>query len=301
MSITVNNISKFYSDKAVLNKVSFNLEKGEIGGFLGPNGAGKSTLMKIITGYITDFEGEAFVNGINIKEQPLQAKKIIGYLPEHNPLYPEMYIPEYLLYVAKLYKIKTPQEHLKKIIEQTGLGTEKGKKIAQLSKGYRQRVGLAAALIHNPEILILDEPMTGLDPNQLIEIRNLVIEVAQDKTVLLSTHIMQEVEAVCNRIIIINKGELVTDNTKTNLKNLEKDEVLLEVTFSEEQDFNWLQNLENLTSFEKKGRNTFDLLFSSDKDPRVELFYTAAANKCPIIELKVKERNLENLFHSLTS
>ncbi len=213
MSIKVENITKTYGNQTVLNKVSFSIKKGEIVGFLGPNGAGKSTMMKILTTYISSFEGTAFVNGFSVSDEKLKVQKCVGYLPEHNPLYLDMYIREYLHFNAEVYKVDKSQVEL--VIEQTGLSSEAHKKIEQLSKGYRQRVGLANALLHNPAILILDEPTTGLDPNQLLEIRELIKTVAKKggKTVLLSTHIMQEVEAICDRVIILNKGNLVHDKT----------------------------------------------------------------------------------------
>ena len=216
MSININKVNKFYGKQQALADVSFSLKKGEVVGFLGPNGAGKSTLMKIITCYLQQDSGKVQVCKLNTLEEDLQVKSKIGYLPENNPLYTEMYIKEYLLFVGNIYKINNLRMRVAEIIHQTGLTPEQGKKISQLSKGYRQRVGLAAALIHNPEILILDEPTTGLDPNQLVEIRNLIKEVGKDKTVLLSTHIMQEVDKICNRLIIINKGEIVDDQLISN-------------------------------------------------------------------------------------
>jgi len=216
MSITIEKVNKFYGKQQALTDVSFSLKKGEVVGFLGPNGAGKSTLMKIITCYLQQDSGKVQVCKLNTLEEDLQVKSKIGYLPENNPLYTEMYIKEYLLFVGNIYKINNLRMRVAEIIHQTGLTPEQGKKISQLSKGYRQRVGLAAALIHNPEILILDEPTTGLDPNQLVEIRNLIKEVGKDKTVLLSTHIMQEVDKICNRLIIINKGEIVDDQLISN-------------------------------------------------------------------------------------
>jgi len=220
MSIKVENITKIYGDQKALNNISFSIKKGEIVGFLGPNGAGKSTMMKILTTYIKSFEGGASVNGYSVTEEKLNVQKSIGYLPEHNPLYLDMYVREYLGFNAEIYNIEKSQ--VEKIIELTGLTPEANKKIEELSKGYRQRVGLANALLHNPDILILDEPTTGLDPNQLIEIRELIKTVAKEggKTVLLSTHIMQEVEAICDRVIIINKGEIVHDkNIKDTLND----------------------------------------------------------------------------------
>jgi len=216
MSITIEKVNKYYGKQQALSDVSFSLKKGEVVGFLGPNGAGKSTLMKIITCYLEQDSGNVKVCDLDTQKQDLLVKSKIGYLPENNPLYKDMYIKEYLSFVGNMYKINNLKKRVAEIIQQTGLTPEQNKKISQLSKGYRQRVGLAAALIHNPEVLILDEPTTGLDPNQLVEIRNLIKEVGKDKTVLLSTHIMQEVDKICNRLIIINKGEIVDDQLISN-------------------------------------------------------------------------------------
>ena len=228
MSISINKVNKFYGKQQALTDVSFSLNKGEIVGFLGPNGAGKSTLMKIITCYLEQDSGKVRVCDLDTLEQNLKVKAKIGYLPEHNPLYTDMYIKEYLTFVGRIYKVQNLNNRITEIIQQTGLTAEQSKKIGELSKGFKQRVGLAAALIHNPEILILDEPTTGLDPNQLVEIRNLIKEVGKDKTVLLSTHIMQEVDKMCNRIIIINKGKIVEDQL---ISNLQKDNIDLEEHF----------------------------------------------------------------------
>ena len=216
MSIIIEKVNKYYDKQQALNDVSFSLNKGEVVGFLGPNGAGKSTLMKIITCYLEQDSGKVKVCNLDTQEQDLSVKSKIGYLPENNPLYKDMYIKEYLSFVGEIYKIDNLKDRIAKIIKQTGLSPEQSKKIGSLSKGYRQRVGLAAALIHNPEVLILDEPTTGLDPNQLVEIRNLIKKVGKDKTVLLSTHIMQEVDKMCNRLIMINKGEIVDDQLVSN-------------------------------------------------------------------------------------
>ena len=218
MSITIEKVNKFYGKQQALADVTFSLKKGEVVGFLGPNGAGKSTLMKIICCYLQQDSGKVQVCDLDTQEQGLLVKAKIGYLPEHNPLYPNMFVKEYLSFVGGIYKIDNLKNGISEIIEQTGLSTEQSKKIEELSKGFKQRVGLAAALIHNPEILILDEPTTGLDPNQLVEIRNLIKEVGKDKTVLLSTHIMQEVDKMCNRIIIISKGKIVDDKKITDLQ-----------------------------------------------------------------------------------
>ena len=219
MSININNINKFYGKQQALTDVSFTLNKGEIVGFLGPNGAGKSTLMKIITCYLQQDSGKVQICNLDIQEQDLQVKAKIGYLPEHNPLYTDMYVKEYLSFVGGIYKVENLNNRIAEIIIQIGLMPEQSKKIGELSKGYRQRVGLAAALLHNPEVLILDEPTTGLDPNQLVEIRNLIKEVGKDKTVLLSTHIMQEVDKMCNRVIIISKGKIVDNQLISNFQN----------------------------------------------------------------------------------
>jgi len=217
MSIKIQNVTKLYGEQRALDNISFEIKTGEIVGFLGPNGAGKSTMMKIITGFIPPSDGEVFVNGLDVVEEPEKVKQIIGYLPEHNPLYLDMYVREYLEFVAGIYKVKDKKQKVKTIIEQTGLGVEQHKKLGALSKGYRQRVGLAHSLIHDPEVLILDEPTSGLDPNQIVEIRNLISEVGKSKTVMLSTHIMQEVEAICDRVIIINKGKIVADDSAKDI------------------------------------------------------------------------------------
>jgi ABC-2 type transport system ATP-binding protein len=219
MSITIEKVNKNYGTQKALNDISFSLKKGEVVGFLGPNGAGKSTLMKIITCYLQQDSGKIQVCDLDTQEQDFKVKAKIGYLPEHNPLYTDMYIKEYLSFVGEMYKVENLNNRIAEIIEQTGLTLEQSKKIGELSKGFKQRVGLAAALIHNPAILILDEPTTGLDPNQLVGIRNLIKEVGKDKTVLLSTHIMQEVDKMCNRVIIINKGEIVDDQLISNFQN----------------------------------------------------------------------------------
>ena len=228
MSISINKVNKFYGKQQALADVSFTLNKGEVVGFLGPNGAGKSTLMKIITCYLQQDSGKVQVCNLDTLEEDLKVKAKIGYLPEHNPLYTDMYIKEYLSFVGEMYKVENLKNRIAEIIEQTGLSTEQSKKIGELSKGFKQRVGLAAALIHNPEVLILDEPTTGLDPNQLVEIRNLIKEVGKDKTVLLSTHIMQEVDKMCNRVIIISKGKIVDDQL---ISNYQKDNIDLEEHF----------------------------------------------------------------------
>ncbi len=297
MSIEVKNITKLYGTQKALNAINFTINKGEIVGFLGPNGAGKSTLMKILTGYINATEGEAFVHNFNVTTSKINAQKSIGYLPEHNPLYLEMYVKEYLQFNAKIHKISN--EEVLKIIDKVGLTPEAHKKIIQLSKGYRQRVGLAAALLHNPEVLILDEPTTGLDPNQLLEIRSLIKEVGKDKTVLFSTHIMQEVEAVCDRVILINKGKIVADKNLHELKKNQDQVLEVEFDFKIEKEF--INSISNL----KKANNIHDtswvLTFNTSKDMRAVVFDFAYDNGLKILNLTTKNKNLESLFRELTS
>lgn len=300
MAVKIDNVTKYYGKQKALNNVSFSLNTGEICGFLGPNGAGKSTLMKIITGFLHDYEGEITVDKLNLRRNSLQVKAITGYLPEHNPLYPEMYIPEYLLYVARLYHTPEASRRVNEIMELTGLMPERKKKIGQLSKGYRQRTGLAQALIHDPELLILDEPMTGLDPNQLEEIRRLIISVSRDKTILLSTHVMQEVEAICDRIIVIDRGTIVADKPRQEFHTDRSENLFLKVRFAPGCDTGWLKELEGISGIEPEGTDTYRLSVFQEKDPRIDLFRLAARHNCPIIELKTEEHSLEEIFKELT-
>jgi len=295
MSIEVKNITKFYKDQKALNNVSFSLNKGEIVGFLGPNGAGKSTMMKIITGFITASEGSVLVNDYNVGTNKLEAQKHIGYLPEHNPLYLEMYVREYLLFNASIYKI--PKAEVDKIIKKVGLTPEAHKKIKQLSKGYRQRVGLAAALLHNPDVLILDEPTRGLDPNQLIDIRNLIKEIGKNKTVLFSTHIMQEVDAICNRVIIINKGEIIADENLIELKKNQEQVIEVEFDFKIEKQF--INTIPNLKFADNVHDTSWLLTFNTTKDMRPAVFDFAHDNGLKTLKLNTKNKNLESLFHEL--
>lgn len=300
MSVVVNHISKSYGNQKALDDISFELQEGEICGFLGPNGAGKSTTMKIITGYLTDYQGSVSISDTDIRTFPLKAKAKIGYLPENNPLYPDMYIREYLLHVTKLYHICRPEHFVNEIIALTGLDTEIRKKIGQLSKGYRQRVGLAQALIHQPEVLILDEPTTGLDPNQLEDIRQLIQEVGKNKTVLLSTHIMQEVEAICERVIIINQGRLVADKNIIDIHTLATHKKTVYVRFAPGTDASWLSSLATGGSISQLTTDSWQISSSTSTDIRIELFNQAAAHHCPIIELKTEEHKLEDIFRQLT-
>lgn len=296
MSIKVTNITKFYEQQKALDDVSFSIEKGEIVGFLGPNGAGKSTLMKILTGYLEPTSGEAVVNGFSLENDKLQAQKSIGYLPEHNSLYTEMYVREYLAFNASIYKI--PKTGIEEVIEQTGLLPEANKKIEQLSKGYRQRVGLANALLHDPEVLILDEPTTGLDPNQLVEIRDLIRETGKEKTIFLSTHIMREVEALCDRVIIINKGRIVADKKLAELRDEQVQ--IVEVEFDYRIEERVLRQLPNLVEIKSLGGFYYELIFDTSEDMRPAIFDFAHDNGLKTLQLNRKNKNLENLFSELT-
>lgn len=296
MSIQVSNLSKSYTDIKAVANMNFSIEKGEIVGFLGPNGAGKSTVMKILTGYIKDFEGDAFINGHSVSDNPIETKRNIGYLPEHNPLYTDMYVKEYLAFNAEIYNIE--KSRINSIIAEVGLTSHAGKKINELSKGYRQRVGLAAALLHNPDVLILDEPTTGLDPNQLVEIRELIKRVGKNKTVLFSTHIMQEVEAVCSRVIIINKGEIVTDQAIESLKNSKQQ--IIQVEFDKTLEKSLFENIPHLISTHKITDFKWELKFNSNDDQRATIFDFAQENSFKILDMTQKSKGLEELFHELT-
>lgn len=296
MSIEVKDISKSYGEQKALDAVSFSVKKGEIVGFLGPNGAGKSTLMKILTTFLNADQGSATVNEHDVDTDQKAVQKSVGYLPEHNPLYLDLYVREYLAFNADVYKVN--KSRIEEVIQLTGLTPESHKKIGELSKGYRQRVGLATALLHDPEVLILDEPTTGLDPNQLVEIRDLIKDIGKNKTVFLSTHIMQEVEAICDRIIIINHGKIVTDK---NLDTLTRDqEQVIEVEFDVPVASEKLNNLANLTEAKNISGNTWELTFSTQKDMRSSLFDFAQANGLKTLQLTQKNKNLETVFREMT-
>ena len=297
MSIEVKNISKSYGAQRALDNISFSVNKGEIVGFLGPNGAGKSTLMKILTTYINADEGSAIVNGHDVNSDQKAVQLSIGYLPEHNPLYLDLYVREYLAFNADIYKVA--KSRIEEVIELTGLSGESHKKIGQLSKGYRQRVGLANALLHNPDVLILDEPTTGLDPNQLIEIRNVIKNAGKDKTVFLSTHIMQEVEAICDRVIIINNGKIVADKKLDKLISADKEQVI-EVEFDYKIEEQAISKIENLTSYKNTRDMIWELTFLSDKDMRPVVFDFATANGLKTLQLNQKNKNLEAVFREIT-
>jgi ABC-2 type transport system ATP-binding protein len=297
MSIEVNNISKSYGTQKALDAVSFSIQKGEIVGFLGPNGAGKSTLMKILTTYLLADEGSAVVNGNDVSTNTKEVQRSIGYLPEHNPLYLDLYVREYLAFNADVYKVA--KSRIEEVIQLTGLSTESHKKISQLSKGYRQRVGLANALLHNPDVLILDEPTTGLDPNQLMEIRNVIKNVGKDKTVFLSTHIMQEVEAICDRVIIIDKGKIVADKKLDNLISADKEQVI-EVEFDYKIEEQAIAVIPHLKSYINIQDSLWELTFLADKDMRPTVFDFAHDNGLKTLQLNQKNKNLEAVFREIT-
>jgi ABC-2 type transport system ATP-binding protein len=298
MSIEVQNISKSYGAQKALDNVTFSIKKGEIVGFLGPNGAGKSTLMKILTTYINADEGTAIVNGNDVTLSPKAVQLSVGYLAEHNPLYLDLYVREYLAFNADVYKVA--KSRIEEVIQLTGLTSESHKKIGELSKGYRQRVGLATALLHNPDVLILDEPTTGLDPNQLVEIRNVIKNVGKNKTVFLSTHIMQEVEAICDRVIIINNGKIVTDKKLDKLVS-EIQEQVIEVEFDQTVNESIFSKLAQLRTTKNTHNKVWELTFETENDCRSSVFDFAQENGLKILQLNLKSKNLEEIFREKTA
>ncbi len=302
MSISVSNVTKLYGAQKALDRVSFDIRKGEIAGFIGPNGAGKSTMMKIITGFIAADSGEVSVCGLPTGPGAIEMRRLIGYLPENNPLYPEMYVREYLKYVADIYKMgKKSTAAIMQAIDKTGLGSEQGKKIGALSKGYRQRVGLAQALIHDPSVLILDEATTGLDPNQIIEIRNLISGIGSEKTVLLSTHIMQEVEAICNRVIIIDHGKIVANGARDEISiSSGQKRLTVAVEFNGPVDVNALAELPGVSSAIYEGENKYTLVSESSEDIRPAVFTFAVEKGFTVLSLQKMEGSLEDTFRQLT-
>lgn len=297
MSIKVDQLTKVYGAQKALDTISFEAPKGKITGFLGPNGAGKSTTMKIATGYIGLTSGQVLIDGIDVTREPLSVKKITGYLPEHNPLYLDMYVKEYLTFIASAYHLDNKATRISQMIDMCGLEREQQKKIGALSKGYRQRVGLAQALVHDPSVLILDEPTSGLDPNQLVEIRKVIKAASQNKTVILSTHIMQEVEALCDKVVIINKGEIVADDSVSGLKKMQSDSISYRVEFENEIE---------ISLFEKEGLdvlliegNTYRI--SSMEDPRKVIMKVAGDHALPLMNLMKEEQSLEGVFQELTN
>lgn len=300
MSIVVENVSKLYGTQKALDKVSFKVKPGEIVGFLGPNGAGKSTMMKIITGFIPANEGRVEVCGEDVASKPLKVKEKIGYLAEQNPLYYEMYVREYLFFLAGIFKLKNSKSRVDEMIEMVGLGLEQNKKIGALSKGFKQRVGLAQALLHDPEVLILDEPTTGLDPNQIEEIRNLIKKVGAEKTVMLSTHIMQEVEAICDRIIIINHGKIVANESPSILKTASANNIVLSVEFNEEQVPKSLKAISGVLQVRKKPNANLWLFEVENHQVRKNIFQFALENEVMIVSINEEKESLEEVFKKLT-
>jgi ABC-2 type transport system ATP-binding protein len=301
MSIEVNNLTKTYGSQKAIDQVSFTVRKGEIVGFLGPNGAGKSTTMKIITGYLQPDKGDAVVSGVDVLSQPLTAKTKIGYLPEANPLYYDMYVREYLDFVADIHKVADKKRKINEIIETVGLTLESKKRIGQLSKGYKQRVGLAAALIHDPEVLVLDEPTTGLDPNQIVEIREVIKQLGQNKTVLFSSHILQEVEAICDRVIIINHGKVVANDTLSNLRVQSNSSNTLKVNFREEIQASLLENLASVQSVNRLSNHEWELVCTVVNDAKRQLLELALQHNLNIVSLHSGGQSLEDVFRSLTN
>lgn len=300
MSIAVNELVKVYGEQKAVDQISFSAQKGEIVGFLGPNGAGKSTTMKMITGYLPPDSGVATISNINVAADPIAAKRKIGYLPEANPLYTDMYVKEYLDFIAGMHDLKNKKQRIKDVIELTGLTVEQKKKINQLSKGYRQRTGLAAALIHDPEVLILDEPTSGLDPNQIIEIRNVIKNQGKDKTVLFSSHILQEVEAICDRVIIINKGRLVADDKLANLQQ-KATANFVKVTFKEPLEAEWLKRLSGVLSVNKLDTFTWQIKSSDANEVKRQLLEMSLQHNLNIVSLQTEGGSLEEIFRRLTS
>ncbi len=301
MSIIVSSLSKIYDTQKAVDNISFELKKGEIVGFLGPNGAGKSTTMKIITSYLPPTSGTASVCGFDVQTHPMEVRRRVGYLAESNPLYYEMYVREYLEFSAGVHKLgKGSKARIEQMIEMTGLGKEAHKKITALSKGYKQRVGLAQAMLHNPEVLILDEPTTGLDPNQIVEIRDLVREIGKEKTVLLSTHIMQEVAAMCSRVIIINNGTIAADDAITKLQEVNSSADLIVVTFDKTVSAAQLNALPSAESVESTGNNSWKLLSKNADELRREIMQMALKNDLSITSMQTQVNTLEDVFRALT-
>lgn len=301
MSISVQNITKIYGRQKALDEVSFEVHPGEIVGFLGPNGAGKSTMMKIITCFIPQTSGKANVCGFDVEEQSMKVKKKVGYLPENNSLYLDMYVKEYLRFIAGLHKLKDKKKKVAEMIGAVGLKAEQHKKIGALSKGYRQRVGLAQAMIHNPEVLILDEPTSGLDPNQIVEIRNLIKNIGKEKTVIMSTHIMQEVEALCDRVIIIDKGKIVADDSVSRLKRISKTQQVVVVEFSESPKKEDLMKITGVDKVKRQQGNVWLIHPVQDKDIRDLVFQFAVDNDLKVLAMQQEEQRLEDIFRELTT
>ena len=301
MSIEIKNVTKIYGLQKALNEVSFTVNKGEILGFLGPNGAGKSTLMKIITCYIPPTEGTVIVDGYDVREDSLEIRKRVGYLPEHNPLYLDMYVKEYLIFIAGIHKLNKKKEKLSNVIDLVGLGLEQNKKIGQLSKGYKQRVGLAQALIHDPKVLILDEPTSGLDPNQLADIREVIKNIGKEKTVMFSSHIMQEIEAICDRIVIINRGNLIVDKDALQMMNSNSSQQIVQVEFEKIVSKTELKSIKGVEKVKQLEGNSWQLISTKPEDLRVEISKFASSKGILVLSLQKETQKLENIFKELTN
>nr|XP_027235138.1 uncharacterized protein LOC113826444 [Penaeus vannamei] len=300
MSIEIKNVTKEYGLQKALNDVSFTVNQGEILGFLGPNGAGKSTLMKIITCYIPPTSGTVIVDGYDVLEDSLEIRKKVGYLPEHNPLYLDMYVKEYLTFIAGVHKLSKKKDKVSNVIDLVGLGLEQGKKIGQLSKGYKQRVGLAQALIHDPNVLILDEPTSGLDPNQLADIREVIKQIGKEKTVMFSSHIMQEVEAICDRIVIINRGNLLVDKDASQIMKSNSSQQIVKVEFDKPVSKSELKAISGVNKVAQLGGNNWEIISNESEDLRVEISKFAASKGMLILSLQKETQKLENIFKELT-
>jgi ABC-2 type transport system ATP-binding protein len=300
MSVKVQDLTKIYGTQNAIDNISFDIAEGAIVGLLGPNGAGKSTTMKILTGFIPQSSGQAWVHGYNVAENSLEVRRLTGYLPESNPLYTDMYVQEYLDYVAGFYQVARKSARVKEMIDITGLGIEQHKKIGQLSKGYRQRVGLAQAMIHDPKVLILDEPTSGLDPNQLVEIRKLIIEIGKQKTIILSTHIMQEVEAMCERVIIINRGKMVANDSVAQLQKKATGAASVQVEFSAAVEAAVLKKLPGIIDVKNEGGNRWLVSGNAKADIRKLLFDFAVQKQLTVLSLNQRENSLEEVFRELT-
>jgi ABC-2 type transport system ATP-binding protein len=298
LPVIVDQLTKVYGEQTAVNSISFAVNSGEIVGFLGPNGAGKSTTMKMLTCFIPQTTGKASVCGFDTEKNSIDVRRNIGYLPEHNPLYPEMYVKEYLEFAARLNGMKNADKRIEEMIGITGLTLERRKKIGQLSKGYRQRVGLAQAMLHNPKVLIMDEPTSGLDPNQLAEVRNLIKNIGKEKTVILSTHIMQEVQAICSRVIIINKGKIVADDSVDGIQAQQKGTTIIQVEFKENVDQKLIKNIPGVRSV--KGDNKLVITYYGEGDIREQLFRFAVEHKYTLLNMHIEKQNLEDVFQELT-
>ena len=302
MSVVVANLTKVFGLQKAVNNVSFEVQQGEVVGFLGPNGAGKSTTMKIATCYLPPTNGTVEVNGYDVVKSPMDVRKSVGYLAEHNPLYLDMYVREYLSFIASLHGLKggTVDKRVREMVELVGLTLEQKKKIGSLSKGYRQRVGLAQALIHNPPVLILDEPTTGLDPNQIVEIRQVIRQIGKEKTVIFSTHIMQEVEALCDRVIIVNLGEVVADSDVQALRNLQQHKQVIVAEFNSEIELTLLHQIEGVSDVKYLSMGRYEITADSNRDVRPDVFRMASERGLVLVGLKQQENTLETIFQSLT-